>query len=192
MKRPSLVHFQALKSYDALSLRCSITLMDYERKGHELLPLLPYQAFKLLKSNEFRIKIVGRDHHHNKIFDKSYDSDDFGNFMFKIPLVDTTQDIHTLEVYEVRTYPGIEFHLGSFLLFKIPKNPKVIICDFDKTLVDTRFSTTKEIYESLTKPLDSFPILGNSLNMLKDHIERDFNPFILSASPHFYEGAIRD
>jgi hypothetical protein len=67
-----------------------------------------------------------------------------------------------------------------------------VICDFDKTLVDTKYSTTKELYTSLTQPIDYFPTVTNSVDLIKTYIEQNHHPFILSASPHFYENAMRD
>ena len=46
--------------------------------------------------------------------------------------------------------------------------------------------------ESLRKPLSNFPTIPSSVQLLKSYIERDFLPFIVSASPHFYERSFRD
>ena len=59
-------------------------------------------------------------------------------------------------------------------------------------MVETRYSTTKEVYRSLTHPIDRFPTIPASLKLLSDYISKGYHPFILSASPHFYENAIRD
>jgi hypothetical protein len=82
--------------------------------------------------------------------------------------------------------------MGSFIPIVIQGLKKVIICDFDKTLVDTKYSSTKEVYNSLTKPLSSFPTITNSLERFTSYIADGFHPFILSASPHFYEASMRD
>ena len=56
--------------------------------------------------------------------------------------------------------------------------------------MDTKYSTPQEVYESLRHPIDYFPTITSSVNLLKNYIRKDFQPFILSASPHFYENAI--
>jgi len=48
------------------------------------------------------------------------------------------------------------------------------------------------MYFSITKPISYFPTINKSVNIIKDLIKNDHQPFILSASPHFYENAIRD
>jgi len=50
----------------------------------------------------------------------------------------------------------------------------------------------RDVFNSLTKPLEYFPTIPNSVNILSSYIQKKFHPFILSASPHFYEDAIRD
>jgi hypothetical protein len=82
--------------------------------------------------------------------------------------------------------------LGTYIPLKIHEPKKIIICDFDKTLVDTKYSTTKELYRSLTRPLEAFPTVESSVEILHRFIRAGHHPFILSASPHFYEDAMRD
>jgi hypothetical protein len=126
------------------------------------------------------------------LYKKSFESDSFGNFNFKIPLTEDRNEIEILQLYEVRKRPGLELHLGAYLPLRIYSPKKIIICDFDKTLVDTKYSTTKEVYRSLTRPLEDFPTIVSSVNLLKKFIHEGYHPFILSASPHFYEDAMRD
>jgi hypothetical protein len=100
--------------------------------------------------------------------------------------------IHRLEVYEVSYHHGIELLLGSFLIQKLSHPTKIIISDFDKTLVDTKYSSPREMYQSLRNPLSYFPKIETSIHLLKKYIKKDYHPFILSASPHFYEKPFRD
>ncbi|MBC76816.1 MAG: hypothetical protein CME64_12450 [Halobacteriovoraceae bacterium] len=82
--------------------------------------------------------------------------------------------------------------MGTYLPYRIESPKKIIISDFDKTLVDTRYSTAWELYQSLRRPIHHFPVVQNSLDLFFEYTENKFQPFILSASPHFYENAIRD
>ena len=197
MKRPNLVHFLAIKTFDYMAIRASCTMKEWQSpipsEISQIAPKFPIQAFRLLKSSQFTMKIVCYDDNHNIVFKKSYDSDSFGNYSFKIPMDDKRRKIKIIQAYETKKSKGLELHLGTFIPIQInDEDKKLIICDFDKTLVDTKYSSTKEVYNSLTKPISSFPTVSNSVAIFTSHIEKGFHPFILSASPHFYEESMRD
>lgn len=193
MKRPYLVSFQAIKSDNQLSIRASVT-DSYTPilKGAQDRSSSPIQSIGLITSDEFRLKIVGLCDKNEEVFIREYDSDSFGNFDVKIPATISDQSIKSVQVYEVSYHPGLQLLLGSFIPFTIENPKKIIISDFDKTLCDTKFSTAKEMYTSLSKPLAFFPTITESVDLFKDYTQKGFQPFILSASPHFYEKAIRD
>lgn len=197
MKRPSLVHFLAVMTEDNLSIRASLTLvenklLEVQNELTAFRPKFPIQAYKLLGADRFTVLITGLDKNHNEIYRKSFESDSFGNLNFKIPLNDQRRKIEVLQVYEVGQVKGLELILGSYIPLKITLPKKIIICDFDKTLVDTRYSSTKEVYRSLTQPIGHFPRVQKSIDKVHEFIAQGFHPFILSASPHFYEEAMRD
>ena len=198
MKRPHLVHFLAIITDDSINIKASITMKEniIARKRDfdltVLTPHFPIQALRLLNAYEFTLKIVGTTKDQHEIYKKSFESDSFGNFNFKIPLTEERSKIEILQLYEVKKRPGLELHLGTYIPLRIYSPKKIIICDFDKTLVDTKYSTTKEVYRSLTRPLQEFPTIISSVNILKIAIHQGYHPFILSASPHFYEDAMRD
>lgn len=196
MKRPTIVHFLGIITNDFINIRASISLKEnplYLTKDKDKIgPANPIQNFKLLRSDEFTIKLVGLDSAHQEVYKKNFDSDLFGNFNFKIPLTDERRKIEVLQVYEVKNSPGLELLLGTFIPLKITTPKNLVISDFDKTLVDTRYHTTKEVYYSLTKSIDNFPTVPASVEIIKGFIKEGYHPFILSASPHFYEDAMRD
>jgi hypothetical protein len=200
MKRPKLVHFLAIITDESINIRASITLEENKfARFHDLdidldliTPKFPIQALRLLNAYQFTIKLVGLNKEHKEVYKKSFESDSFGNFNFKIPLTDERKDISVLQIYETRKRPGLEIQLGSYIPLHIHTPKKLIICDFDKTLVDTKYSTTKELYRSLTSPLEKFPTVYSSVDILHRYIKAGHHPFILSASPHFYEDAMRD
>lgn len=153
----------------------------------------PIQAYKLLRAYEFEIKVVVLGDNNKTLFTKILETDSYGGLLAKIPLPKECKDCITkIEIYEISKYPGLELLLGTYIPLKITDNRKIIICDFDKTLVETKYSKPSEIYDSLTSPLKNYPTLENSVNILKNYIKDGYHPFILSASPHFYEEAIRD
>ena len=208
MKRPTIVHFLAIMTEENLNIKASLTVKDnlIAQSGPKSLaggiakeiakeiptPSFPIQAYKLLTGNSFKVKIIGFDSQQKVLFKKTFDSDKFGYFNLKIPLNEDRSQITALQVYEVSSETGLELHMGTFIPLSISNPKKIIICDFDKTLVDTKYSTTSEVYRSLTKPLAYFPTITNSVDILKSYIDEGYHPFILSASPHFYEEAMRD
>ena len=196
MKRPTLVHFLAIKTDDFISIKASITYQrDRPVESSELQkikPKMPIEAYKLLRSYEFDLKFVGLNSKQEQVYVKSHESDQFGNFNFKIPLTEETKDITAFLIFEVQGRPGLEILIGIFIPLIIERPKKLVICDFDKTLVETRYSSTKEIYNSLIRPLEFFPTIQKGVDLLKTYIGNGYHPFILSASPHFYEDAMRD
>lgn len=157
----------------------------------EIVPTKPIQSLGLLSSNEFRLKVVGLTQSDEENTVRSFDSDSFGNFNFKIPLQKDT-GVVKLRLYETRSHPGLDLLIGSFIPTKIRSPKKLIITDFDKTLVDTRYSTMKELFQSLRNPIQHFPPVDSSIELITNFIKEDYQPFVVSASPHFYENAIRD
>lgn len=196
MKRPHLVHFLAIVTDDSINIKASITLKENLIAQNLDLdiptPKFPIQALRLLNAYQFTMKIIGFSKDQKEIYKKSFESDSFGNFNFKIPLTKERESIEILQLYETRKKPGLELHLGTYIPLRIFSPKKIIICDFDKTLVDTKYSTTKEVYRSLTRSLEENPTVTSSVEILHRYIRRGHHPFILSASPHFYEDAMRD
>jgi hypothetical protein len=196
MKRPHLVHFLAIETKDSLNVRAFATYLT-QKPGpfwdpRFLVQISPLNSIGLLRSYRFRFQFIGQDSQKNVIFSKTMESDPFGVFTFKIPLIAGGQRAQRLTVYDIGTYPGLELHVGTYLPLILESPKKIVITDFDRTLVETKYSTSAEIYRSLTEPLSSYPAVPASVTLLKDYITRDYHPFVVSASPHFYEDAIRD
>ncbi|MEX0798930.1 MAG: phosphatase domain-containing protein [Bacteriovoracaceae bacterium] len=196
MKRPYLVNFAAISADDNISVKASVTdsntpLIE-KREGKKSAPTSPIQSIGLISSDEYRIKIEGFGARQQKIYNREFDSDRFGIFDLKLPRTIAGEEIEKLQVYETSYRPGLELLMGSYLPYKIKKPKKIIISDFDKTLVDTKYSTALEMYQSLRRPLNYFPTVEKSVELFAEYSSRGFQPFILSASPHFYENAIRD
>jgi phosphatidate phosphatase APP1 len=200
MRRPKLVHFTGIQSDDYIFIRASMTysshgkfavLEELEENLKEIVPTRPIQSFGLLSSNEFRLKVIGLTADDQESAVRSFDSDSFGNFNFKFAQPEN-KNVVKLRLYETRSHPGLDLLIGSFIPTKIRTPKKLIIMDFDKTLVDTRYSTMKELFTSLRKPIHYFPPVPNSIDLVQKYVKEDFQPFVVSASPHFYENAIRD
>ena len=191
MKRPYLMNFMAIRSLDQLSIKANITdstsLEQDSKRGSS-----PIQSIGFMKSDEYKLKVVGLCHEKNEIFIREYDSDSFGNFDIKIPDHVGDSKIKALQVYETSYHEGVQLLLGTFLPYDINDPKKIIVCDFDKTLVDTKFSSAKDVFNSLSSPITEFPNIEGSIDLLKRYMDDLYQPFILSASPHFYERSLRD
>lgn len=201
MNRPKLVHFTGIESDEYIHIRASMTyssqgrfeiLEEINQNLKEIVPTKPIQSMGLLSSNEFRVKVAGLSKDDTEVIVRSFDSDSFGNFNFKIPQPEA-KNVVKLKLYETKSHPGLELLIGSFIPTTIQKPKKILITDFDKTLVDTRYSSLKELYLSLRNPIHYFPPVEHSIDLVKKMINEDgYQPFVVSASPHFYENAIRD
>ena len=95
MKRPFLVHFLPIITDDFINIRASISLKENPLylsnkyiEGEKIVPSNPLQAFKLLTSNDFMIRIVGLNEDRFEIYKKNYESDAFGNFNFMVDVFD--------------------------------------------------------------------------------------------------------
>lgn len=195
--RPNLINFTSIRTQSKFSVRASLNYISDPKKSDELETkrlTSPLESISLLNSHQFKIKLVGLNSDHKRVFRKIYESDSYGNFEFKIPIQENSDSarIKTFQIYDVGSLDGVELLLGTRIPIVLNYPKKIIISDFDKTLVDTRYSTAREVYESLKNPIDHFPLIPESIELLKNFMAQDFQPFILTASPHFYENAIRD
>ncbi len=197
LDRPILINFTSIRTQSKFSVRASLNYLkaiQIEESTETNQLSTPLDNLSLLGSHQFKIKLVGLDENHERVFRKIYESDSYGNFEFRIPIQDNNpaSKIKTFQIYEVGTLDGVELLLGTRIPIVLNYPKKIIISDFDKTLVDTRYSTAREVYESLKNPIDHFPLVPESIDLLKNFMAQDFQPFILTASPHFYENAIRN
>lgn len=196
MPRPHLYSFTALQTKNELCLKANVNFVDRGLarlevgKSEEKIELsAPLESIGLIRARECRIKVVAYASNDEIVLEREYDSDSFGNFDLKIPI---NKKIDHMIIYETSARAGLELVLGSYLPLNIPEPKKLLISDFDKTLVDTKFSTLKEMLYSLRNPVSSFPNVDKSIEMFQGYADNGFTPFILSASPHFYEKSIRD
>lgn len=195
MNRPYLVNFSAIASDSSICIKATISdspLSTADSRQEIKRSATPIQSIRLFSKNSFRIKVQGLSDESLVIYDKDFDTDDYGIFTLKISEYINGFRIKKLRLYEISLINRAEIHLGSLIPNQIRTPKKIIISDFDKTLVETKYSSLSEVYYSLSKPLSHFPTIEPSLDIVKDYISKEFQPFILSASPHFYENAIRD
>ncbi len=194
------MHFTGVESDQYIHIRASMSyssqakfhlLEEINQNLKEIVPTRPIQSMGLMSSNEFRLKVIGLSEKDEETTIRSFDSDSFGNFNFKIPQPETGKVVK-LKLFETRSHPGLDLLIGSFIPTKINLPKKIFITDFDKTLVDTRYSTMKELYLSLRNPVSYFPPVDSSIDLVQRYTREEFQPFVVSASPHFYENAIRD
>lgn len=175
-----------------LSIRAYIAEIDQHNESKEASNNIPIQSIGLFSKNFFTVKFCFLNNKSQIILEREYQTNSYGKLDISLPKIINDQLIYSLKIFETSYFPGIDVYLGSFLPISIANPKRIVISDFDKTLVDTKYSTPKEMYYSLNKPLSYFPTVDPSVELLKDYIDDSYQPFILSASPHFYENAIRD
>src|SRR5690606_3355934 len=123
MRRPKLVHFTGIESDEYINIRASMTyssqgrfeiLDEINQNLKEIVPTRPIQSMGLLSSNEFRVKVIGLSQDDTEVLVRSFDSDSFGNFNFKIPQPEQ-KNVAKLKLYETKTHPGLDLLIGSFI-----------------------------------------------------------------------------
>lgn len=197
MKRPRLVHFLSVVTDRAVALRASVAMGENRFFRRRPASRAPIRALGLLGSRRFVMRAVGLDGEGRPVLEDVFESDPLGSFRLRIPLGGDAAgpgpgDIKSFQIFETGAAPGLEFHLGTFKPVLLRSPGRVVICDFDRTLLETEYSTPGAIYRSLTRPMGAFAPLENSLGIIRSRIDRGFSAFIVSSSPHFYEEAIRD
>lgn len=147
----------------------------------------PVESLFRFTRSSMKIKIELLDKDKNLLSFKEVWSDHYGNIHCTIP-TNAAKKIDKIKLYLLE--PNYVF-LSEISPQGINRHNKMIICDFDKTLVDTHYKTLKEIYRSITGPISQYQKVEQSITLFRSLITTGFTPFIVSASPHFYELAIR-
>ena len=193
MRRPQLHHLIAIKTDDSINIRTFVTLKEKKQKNLDR-DNFPLKNLYLFSSHQFSIHLDFYNNKHELLFSNGYTSDHFGNFNIRIPIIkNSSNSLATIvQIYETSSHNGIKLLMGSFLLTTLSGPCKIIISDLDKTLVETKSSSPKDIFKSLTTPISSYPTINSGIALIKEHIKNDFYPFIVSSSPHFYEETIRN
>ena len=189
MKRPQLVHFLCIITDHNINIKASVVVKDINKT---IPASIPSKELEFLEAHQFAIKLVGLGQHRETAYENIFESNLLGNFDFKIPFNDKTRHLKAFQLYEISYLPKWEIYLGTFIPLYVQHPKKVIICDFDKTLIETNYSSLESLYKSLTTPLNKFPDIKESQNIISSYIKKGFDPFIVSSSPHFYENLIRD
>lgn len=193
--RPYLIHFHNILVKTKISIRLGISSRPSKFfKGNDLIPSVPINEVRLLKKNRFLAKIIIKLNE-NVIHEKVLETDQFGHLKHQVNLQNfSTEELVKSQicVYEISTLKGVDLLLGKNVPILIDNQKPVIITDFDKTLVDTKYKTTVEVYQSLTSPLKNFPTVEKSLSKIQTLTKLGTPVFVVSASPHFYESPIRN
>ncbi len=197
LPKPRVRNIIVIKNTDEIAVKLSITIdnspyvQDLATKDIRT-ATAPYQNFHFFSRTRFKIKVLCLDNKSEVLSQREFNTDKYSNVSFKIPRFYNDQEVSNIQIFEIKFNKGVDVLLGSFIPINLLDPKKIIISDFDKTLVDTKYSNLKEVFHSLSKPISFFPTVKEGLGILKQAIKRDYVPFILSASPHFYEKPFRD
>lgn len=196
MERPQLASISLIGTNQKLSVRALVDTIEIKELEMPVFEIdsqhTPWSNIRFFPRKKYVLKLECLNNEHKVLYTKDATSHDFGLFLIDLPMFVGKDKVHCVKIFETSIVRGVECFLGHFFPTHLPENSKIIISDFDKTLVDTRYSTAKEMLDSIRKPLSNFPTIPSSVQLLKSYIERDFLPFIVSASPHFYERSFRD
>lgn len=194
MKRPRLLHFFALDTTKHLCIRGVIyfvysPFLGIKKKSPSL---RPWASLNLFARKNFHITVEGYDQHHQLCLQEKVRSDSFGLIEARFEKeVSQGPQIEYLKIYEESSLGGLRLFLGEYQVINFQESPKVIISDLDKTLIETSFSGMKDLYLSLSKPLEYFETISSGVKRLRRYRDHGYHPFVLSASPHFYDHTIR-
>ena len=195
MKRPRSVHFLCVVTDHNINIKASFVLQNnpfppskWALFGNHI----PLKGLLSMESKTFTLKFIGFDKNGRQSYERIFETNEFGDMRSKIPLTQENRSTVSFRLFETGYEPGLEFYLGTFAPLSVQSPKKIVVCDFDKTLLETQYSSLKELYLSLTSPLENFVPLDNSRRILQDSIDTGYRPFIVSSSPHFYEDAIRN
>lgn len=197
MDRPQLLSISLIGTMQKLSVRALVDLVALDELTIPLLEqqpssISPWDNIRFLPRKSFTLKFECLDDQQKLLYSKDFTTHEFGLFQIELPSHVNNQRVHFLKIFETSVLTGVECFLGHYFPIHLTNDAQIIISDFDKTLVETRYSTPKEMLESLRKPLSNFPTIPSSVQLLKSYMEQGYLPFIVSASPHFYERSFRD
>ena len=202
MKRPHIVHLLAIVSENLLQVKASVAMGLHHRRKLPAGLVSTMPKLRLMSWNRFTVKLICLNNSREVLLEKVFTSDKLGKLDIRVTIPNKVAEVGrekkqnieslTIQLYEISSMDGLELLLGTYIPTQITKPNKVVICDFDKTLLDTRYSTAKEFYTYMTRPLNHFKTVNKSVTILKKYIDEGFHPFILSASPHFYRDAIQN
>lgn len=196
MDRPQLTSISLIGTKKKLSIRALVDITKIKELQMPVFELdaqhSPWSNIRFIPRKKYSLKIECLNGQHDILYSKEFTSHEYGLFQIDLPMSFGNEIIHCVKIFETSVVKGVECFLGHFFPTILPDESKIIISDFDKTLVETRYATAKEMIDSISKPISNFPTIPSSVQLLKSYIERDFIPFIVSASPHFYERSFRD
>lgn len=179
-KKPILFQEIFLQRNNLLFIQGLISIQDIDFSVDDL--KTPKDAFLSLAHKDFYVKIVTTDEN-QKQKDFFFQTSPYGDFSLKFPFFSLCKNIDIF-VQENNNYIFLKtitpIHLSA------PLN--LIFCDFDQTLIETKFKKLKELYQALKSSLNSFSTIYSSVELFKSY--SNYYSFILSASPYFFHDLI--
>lgn len=186
MSKIKLVSFNCYTTRHTLKVRAHLKMQSRE-EVYDQKALSPFRSLMQFKSSTIALKLEIFDSSKKLITNGDFTTDRFGNLNTTLSLPPKIAP-HLIKIYSLK--PHYQF-LAEVSPERLGRHENIVICDFDKTLVETQYHSLKEIYDSLTNSLNRYPVVKKSVELFRDLLKKDYHPFIVSASPHFYELTIR-
>jgi phosphatidate phosphatase APP1 len=155
--------------------------------------LIPQDSLGLLKKKKF-ILFYYFDSPQNDftlLSNNLIETDEYGLFNLTLPLVNFKNELPSWITLSQNANFQSENILKKIPVEKLHGPLKILISDFDKTLCETQFSSAKDLLKALKTPLINFKTIAQSLEILKKYQDQNFQSYILSASPHFFKGPMK-
>ncbi|MDH4468810.1 MAG: hypothetical protein QE271_12195 [Bacteriovoracaceae bacterium] len=197
IKRPVLIKWVCIARESSIHFLAEVdrelTQLNIFRKSKKIRPFTtPWDHLHFFSEKKYALMMIGLNSIGRIIYKRFFFSHSNGLFQGQIPRTSNLgEQIHSLRVYECGVKIGSYYYLGTFLPQILTHPYKIIISDFDKTLLETKYSTTKEMWKSVTSPMNKYPSLQKGLDLLQLFVIKGHQAFVVSASPYFYERPIR-
>jgi len=181
-KKPILFQEIFLQRNNLIFLQGLISIQDVNFSMDDF--KTPKDAFLSLTHKDFHLKITITDTD-QKQQDFFFQTSPYGDFSLKLPYFSLCQSIDVF-IQENDNYIFLE----KILPINLPSPLNFIFCDFDQTLIETKFKTLKELYRALKTSLNSFSTIYSSVELFRSYSH--YYSFILSASPYFFHDLIKN
>jgi phosphatidate phosphatase APP1 len=185
MKTVQTLQLVGIKNHQSININLSLfysskTLASCKR---------PLDGIFLFSKNLFKLNIIFKNAQNKTIDNFPCTTDNYGNLSksFAFTLSPHLQDCFQVEIVDLASKRS----LHTLRLLNLQEQNRVVICDFDKTLVATKYSNATEIINNLMTTIPDSYKIQKSIDILKKTISEGHHSFILSASPHFFAPTIK-
>ncbi len=183
MQSPHLLSSLVLNNGKLVTGQLSFAPSAFSHKKH---PLTPWSYRSLLLPRSYKIHLSLLDQSGSAFLERNLETDSFGQLSFRFPVIMGEKRLAKI----LLSTTSQQHFIAGLIPTPLSSPKKILVSDFDQTLIDTQSHSVKDIIKSLTSPLNEVPAIKSSVELFQRFT--DHTAFILTASPHFYELPIQD